>query len=172
MNLSIEDIRINVAARVGHVDGTIIPDIENGAVHDNLVRLLDCFTAPPEKGAGDGSKGYGRHVLITSLEHDHHDDSALGLTAEQVAAGVKNHGHTNGFAVDLGEIDGNIPAHTPAYKTYIKELAQIKYVTKIGTIPELAEDKELVAFCGQHNTVLFSDPGDGPHVHCQTAESV
>lgn len=171
MALSIEDIRTNVAARVKGADSTDIPDILNPEeTHDNLVRALDCFTAPDWKGAGDGSKSYGRHVLLTSVNSDHHDDSDLGLSAWQIESGVKNHGHHNGWSVDIGEIDGNVPADIPAYYTYIKELAQIKYVTKIGTIPALAENEDLIAFCNQHNTVLFSDPGTGPHVHIQSAE--
>jgi hypothetical protein len=150
---TIQDIRINVAARVEVGDDTIVPDILGGCEHDNLILALDRMTAPRNKG------GLARKVYITSLCHDHHDDSALGP-----------HSHHAGWACDLGEIDGVTVGDNATTRAFVIEcLADNEKITKVGTIGALANDESLQAIAAAHNCVLFEDEGDGPHVHFQSA---
>lgn len=150
--LTQQEIRTNVAARVDVADDTIRPDILS-TEHDDLILALDRITAPGLKG------GLSHKIYISSLCHDHGDDSELGP-----------HSHYAGWAVDIAEIDGVIVGDNPTTRAFVREcLADNRFVTKVGTIGALASDPTLQAIAAAHNCELFEDEGTGAHVHIQSA---
>lgn len=141
---TMQDLRINVAARVQCADDTIRPDILNPEMtQDNLIRLLDRLTAPADKN------GLGYRVLITSLRRDHGNDANLGP-----------HGHAHGFAVDLWPVDES------EMQQFLQNCAtNNRWVTKIGlggSAQDFADKFDAGA------TVVFND-NSSDHVHLQTA---
>lgn len=94
-------------------------------------------------------------ITITSINSSHHDDSGLGTP------GVRNHGHTNGFSLDVVLNDPR------DLNKFLGTLAENPYVTKIGLGGEYYS-KDALRHTGDR--FVFKD-NDQTHVHFQTTES-
>lgn len=95
---------------------------------------------------------------ITSVMHGQHEGPHSGPNEDP---------HYAGRAVDVGAFGGTIVGmNRPTWNAITQAIASRRF-SKIGTLPQLADNPELQRFARENGVVLFSDPGDGPHVHLQ-----
>jgi hypothetical protein len=128
-------------------------DLLNPALtQDHLIALINRAAAPAAAG------GLGFKLLLTSIHSSHGSDAVLGP-----------HGHSGGFAVDIGAVNGTRVGDNPATIEFVRAmLANNAFVTKVGTLQQLVDHRDLQAVASAHGKQLFLDAGTGPHVHLQT----
>lgn len=91
-------------------------------------------------------------VLVTSVAHGGH---------------APNSAHYAHRAVDVGAVNSHLVGMNPTTWDYVNSLIQSGEVTKIGTIPEIANDPAMQAYAQTMGVELFTDEGTGPHVHVE-----
>lgn len=118
-------------------------DLLNPALtQDHLIKLLARAVFPYPFGRGF-------HLVLTSINSDHHDDSALGP-----------HSHHAGFAVDVW------PVHEQDMKSFLQDMAtHNRWVTKIGLGGSSQQFMDTIDW---GSTIVFND-NNTDHVHLQTA---
>lgn len=94
--------------------------------------------------------------VVTSVMHGHHDGPSSGPNEDP---------HFAGRAVDVGAF-GNVPVGmNPTTWNAITGAIMSEEFSRIGTIPQIAENAAMQQFAQEHGVILFDDPGTGPHVH-------
>ncbi|HTD36626.1 MAG TPA: hypothetical protein VK669_03845 [Candidatus Limnocylindrales bacterium] len=156
---SMTAIRQNVSTRVTVKDPVAKGDLLDPArTHDNLVLALDEMTAPAPDGLG-------HKLFLSAVYSDHCDDSNLGPHGHHP-------GHNPGWAIDVATVDGIDVGDNHQTRQLIRDLLACEKVTKVGTLPAVANRADLQAVANATSKALFEDAGTGPHVHFQSSEAV
>lgn len=145
-----------IARKLATDSVTIQNDVARGDLLDESLTQTDLVALVLRAATPSSAGGLGFRLLLTAINSDHGPDPPGSI-----------HGHKEGFAVDVGTIDGSDVGANSATLGFCLAMGQHnQWVTKIGLGGDArAWLAQVTAACP--DTVVFAD-NDQPHIHLQS----